>query len=165
MFWAFPHASCVRWIMFKFLVFIPRGSTPRLRMCDILHISYKGWRKGGGSILERKNFLASLQNFYNEVVSNRKRGKPQWHNVKTLPWWWSLGKRFLLKHVFVQELVQSRRPNPYHWFNIFWNILWKQTQHCRLNICQYNRYIETAVMSRKHCQRPNGPNGCVHLPE
>ena len=113
----------------------------------------------------QKNFLASLQNFYNEVVSNRKRGKPQWHNVKTLPWWWSLGKRFLLKHVFVQELVQSRRPNPYHWFNIFWNILWKQTQHCRLNICQYNRYIETAVMSRKHCQRHNGPNGCVHLPE
>ena len=91
---------------------ISKGTTPLLRMC------------GGGHFGE-KDLPCKSAKFYNEVVSNKKRGKPKWHNVKSLLWWWSLGKRFLLKHVFLQELVLSGRPNPHHWFKIIWNILWK----------------------------------------
>ena len=75
-----------------------------------------------GGHFGEKDLPCKSAKFYNEVVSNKKRGKPKWHNVKSLLWWWSLGKRFLLKHVFLQELVLSKRPNPHL---IFWNILWK----------------------------------------
>ena len=96
--------------------------------------SQKGRPPSGGPPVENlrgvghfgeKDLPCKSARFYNEVISNKKRGKPQWHNFKFLLWWWSLGKKFLLKHVFLQELVLSKRPNPHHWFKIFWNILWK----------------------------------------
>ena len=83
------------------------------------------WECAGGGHFGEKDLPCKSARFYNEVISNKKRGKPQWHNFKFLLWWWSLGKKFLLKHVFLQELVLSKRPNPHHWFKIFWNILWK----------------------------------------